>query len=98
MGLFRDGIGLLVNETLYLKTECMNLGNCLNANNDAIVSGQTDILLFDFKCRGSTAVVLLFFLFFVFFLFLFFVFFRQTNIGTSELTKWSFGLDLLRNI
>ena len=70
----------------------MNLGNCLNANNDAIVSGQTDILLFDFKCRGSTAVVLLFFLF------LFFVFFRQTNIGTSELTKWSFGLDLLRNI
>ena len=102
VGLFRDGIGLLVNETLYLKTECMNLGNCLNANNDAIVSGQTDILLFDFKCRGSTAVVLLFFFFFVFFFVFVFCFFSSNehrNIGINEMVIWTWFIKKhLRNI
>ena len=33
---------------LYLKNECMIWADYLNAKNDAIVSGETDMLLFNF--------------------------------------------------
>ena len=37
----------------------MNLADFLNADIDVIVFSQTDALLFEYKRRGSTAVVLL---------------------------------------
>ena len=35
-------------ENLYLKNECMNRADFFNVDSDAVVFGQTDILLFDF--------------------------------------------------
>ena len=58
----KNSRGLLVHKTLkpaYLKNKFVNLADFLNVNNDVIIFGQTDIQLFDFKYRGSTAVVLL---------------------------------------
>ena len=43
---------------VFCKNKFMNWADFLNADNDTILFGKTDILLFDFQMQGSTAVVL----------------------------------------